>query len=92
MIVTVAAELISVGAPAIWVKSIAASFAQLTTGVTAAAGRTALTTVAVPALAARAGAAGDPASWNASSKSPARATTIAKKRGRVGGLRIAALP
>ncbi|HEX4398281.1 MAG TPA: HAMP domain-containing sensor histidine kinase [Trebonia sp.] len=51
-----------------------------------AAHRTALT------FAARAGAAGDPASWNASSKSATRATTIAKKSGRVGGLRIAAPP
>lgn len=71
--VTVAAEVTSVGAPGSCVKSMSASPAQLTTGVTAPAGRIALVTDTPPAPAARAGAGDGPASWKTSSRSPAKA-------------------
>src|SRR5690242_1347904 len=89
--VTVAAEVIWVGAPGSWLKSIACSCAQLTTGVTAPAACTARATARVPVPTARPGADGDPASWKASISSPAMATIVAKKTGRVAGLRIALL-
>src|SRR5215469_4899557 len=98
--VTAAAEVIWVGAPGSWLKSIACSCAQLTTGGTAPAACSARATASVPVLAARPGADGDPASWKASISSPAMATIVAKKTGRIagwfvptgkGGLRIALL-